>query len=84
MTDETIEILHNETCPICAREVAAYDKLARKHGVNFQIDGLSEAAGWGLDEDTAARVFRVRKGGQVYEGVAAFRVLACRRSLRRG
>ena len=68
-------ILHNDTCPICAREVAAYDRLARANGVDFTVDGLDRAGEWGLDEDTAARVFRVRHKGELYEGVEAFRVL---------
>ena len=69
------KILHNDTCPICAREVASYAALARKNGVAFDVDGLSDAREWGLDEDTAAQVFRVQHEGQTYEGVAAFRVL---------
>lgn len=75
MTEHTTKILHNDTCPICAREVASYDRLARKSGVTFQLDGLDRAHDWGLDEDTAARVFRVQHNGQTFEGVAAFRVL---------
>ena len=69
------QILHNDTCPICAREVASYETLARKNGITFEVDGLGQAGDWGLDEDTAAQVFRVRHEGETYEGVAAFRVL---------
>ena len=69
------QILHNDTCPICAREVASYEQLARKNGLYFDVDGLDKACDWGLDEDSAAKVFRVRHDGQIYEGVAAFRVL---------
>lgn len=69
------KILHNDTCPICSREVTAYQTLAAKNGVTFELDGLSDAGEWGLDEDTAAQVFRVEHEGQTYEGVAAFRVL---------
>ena len=36
---------------------------------------MDKAGDWGLDEDSAAKVFRVRHDGQIYEGVAAFRVL---------
>lgn len=70
-----IKILHNDTCPICAREVASYDALARKHGTTFQIDGLDKAAEWGLTENEAAQVFRVQKDGQTLDGVAAFRAV---------
>lgn len=75
MTDTATKILHNDTCPICSREVASYTSLAAKNGVTFEVDGLSDAGAWGLDEDTAAQVFRVQKDGVTYEGVAAFRVL---------
>lgn len=68
-------ILHNDTCPICAREVAAYDDLAARNGVSFTVDGLDDASEWGLDRDTAAQVFRVEQDGVIYDGVAAFRVL---------
>jgi len=69
------KILHNDTCPICSREVASYTALARANGVEFDVDGLEQAGDWGLDEDTAAQVFRVQKDGVTYEGVEAFRVL---------
>lgn len=69
------KILHNDTCPICSREVASYEALARKNGITFEVDGLQQAADWGLDEHTAAQVFRVRQNGETFEGVEAFRVL---------
>ncbi len=75
MSNPMTKILHNDTCPICSREVASYEKLARKNGVTFEVDGLDQAGAWGLDEDTAAQVFRVQHNGQTFEGVAAFRVL---------
>jgi predicted DCC family thiol-disulfide oxidoreductase YuxK len=70
-----IKILHNDTCPICSREVASYVALARDNDIEFTVDGLDNAGAWGLDEDTAAQVFRVQKDGVTYEGFAAFRVL---------
>ena len=76
MTQEThIEILHNDTCPICSREVAGYERLAKHHEVALKVDGLGDAAAWGIDPDSAARTFRVRVGGETLEGLAAFRAL---------
>lgn len=75
MTQQATKILHNDTCPICAREVSHLEAQARKNGITFDVDGLNKAGDWGLDEDTAAQVFRVEMNGQVYEGVAAFRAL---------
>ena len=69
------KILHNDTCPVCSREVAAYAAQAKRNGITFTVDGLSQAGEWGLDADTAAQVFRVQHEGETYEGVAAFRVL---------
>ncbi|MEL6958533.1 MAG: DUF393 domain-containing protein [Pseudomonadota bacterium] len=69
------KILHNETCPICAREVRAYSRLADKAGVTLTVDGLDDAGAWGVSRDEAARVFRLEEGGVRYEGMDAFRVL---------
>ena len=73
-----LRVLHNDTCPICSREVAAYDRLAQKTGVDLDIDGLDAAPDWGLDRDTAARSFRVEQNGQRHEGLDAFRLLWAR------
>ncbi|MCM2561518.1 DUF393 domain-containing protein [Lutimaribacter sp. EGI FJ00015] len=73
-----LRVLHNDTCPICSREVAAYDRLARKSGLELEIDGLDAALGWGLDRDSAAQSFRVEQDGQRHEGLDAFRLLWAR------
>jgi predicted DCC family thiol-disulfide oxidoreductase YuxK len=73
-----LRVLHNDTCPICSREVAGYDRLARKTGVALDIHGLDAAPGWGLDRDTAAQSFRVEWAGERHEGLDAFRVLWAR------
>jgi predicted DCC family thiol-disulfide oxidoreductase YuxK len=70
-----IKLLHNDTCPICAREVAAYARQADRAGVALHIDGLDRAADWNLDPDRAARSFRVEQDGQRLEGLDAFRLL---------
>jgi len=70
-----LRILHNDTCPICSREVAAYARQADRAGVALHIDGLDRAPDWALDPDSAARSFRVDHQGQRYEGLDAFRLL---------
>ncbi len=70
-----MKVLHNDTCPICAREVAAYARQADRAGVTLRIDGLEQAAEWSLTPDSAARSFRVEQDGQRHEGLDAFRLL---------
>jgi predicted DCC family thiol-disulfide oxidoreductase YuxK len=72
------KLLHNDTCPICSREVAAYARQAEHAGVALEIDGLDAAADWGLDRDAAARTFRVQQNGRIVEGLDAFRLLWAR------
>jgi predicted DCC family thiol-disulfide oxidoreductase YuxK len=69
------KVLHNDTCPICSREVAAYARQAERAGVTLEIDGLDAAPDWGLDRDAAARTFRVEQDGRIHEGLDAFRLL---------
>ena len=42
-----LRILHNETCPICAREVGVYRRHAARAGVDMQVDGLAQAPQFG-------------------------------------
>ncbi|MFD1509790.1 thiol-disulfide oxidoreductase DCC family protein [Lacimonas salitolerans] len=72
---EKLRILHNDTCPICSREVASYARIADRTGLPLQIDGLEAAPDWGLDRDTAAQSFRVELNGARLEGLDAFRAL---------
>ena len=73
-------VIHNETCPICAREVAHYGAHAEKNGVDLEIQGLDgEArARWGLSPEEAARRFHVEENGKLYSGLEAFQVLWAR------
>lgn len=70
-----LRILHNETCPICAREVGVYRRHAARAGVDMQVDGLAQAPQWGLEPDRAAQSFHAEVDGLRLEGVAAFRAL---------
>ena len=45
------KILHNDTCPICSREVAGYARQAGRAGVALEIDGLDAAPDWGGDPE---------------------------------
>ena len=74
MTEET-RVLYNDTCPLCAREVAHYRRLAEGCALPVAFDPLARAADWGLTEDEAARAFHVRRGGETLAGLAAFRAL---------
>jgi predicted DCC family thiol-disulfide oxidoreductase YuxK len=71
-------VLHNDTCPTCSREVAAYARQAERAGVALEIDGLDAAPAWGLDRDAAAQTFRVEQDGRIHEGLDAFRLLWAR------
>ncbi len=72
------KVLHNDTCPICSREVAAYARQAERAGITLEIDGLDAAPNWGLDRDAAAQTFRVEQDGRIHEGLDAFRILWAR------
>jgi predicted DCC family thiol-disulfide oxidoreductase YuxK len=72
------KVLHNDTCPICSREVAGYARLAERAGVTLEIDGLDAAPAWGLDRNAAAQTFRVEQDCRVHEGLDAFRLLWAR------
>ena len=76
----TLCILYNGDCPICAREIALYRRLATRHGADIAFEDLGEAdlALWGLNADTARRRLHARDAGRVLHGMAAFRALwAC-------
>lgn len=72
-----VTIIHNDRCPICAREVAGYARAADRAGVALDIQGLDgEARHWaGLDRDAAARRFHVIRDGQLLSGLDAFLVI---------
>jgi predicted DCC family thiol-disulfide oxidoreductase YuxK len=77
MKDQT-EVLYNDTCPICSREVDHYVKLSEKHALPIRYDGLTDPAtlaDWGITPEDAARRFHVRKNGLTYGGIPAFVVL---------
>lgn len=75
MTEMTV--IYNDTCPICAREVAGYKRMAAREDLPIGFSGLSEGdyARHGLTEADAARRLHVLKDGRLISGVEAFAVL---------
>lgn len=66
-------VLYNDTCPICAREIAHYDRLARQNGLPLDFAPLSSDAGaWGLAPDSAARRLHAQQGDRRLDGIDAF------------
>lgn len=77
MSDET-EVLYNASCPVCSREVNHYARLSRDAALPITYDDLGDAeklTDWGVSADDAAKRLHVRKGGQIFAGLAAFIVL---------
>ncbi len=73
MTDKpAAEILYNETCPVCAAEIAHYRAHAEARALPLAFLPLSEAARFGLSEEAAARRLHVLKEGRLLSGVPAF------------
>lgn len=73
-------ILYNGGCPICAREIAHYRRLALRLGADIAFEdlGKTDLALWGLNPDTARRRLHARDAGRVLHGLAAFRALWAR------
>lgn len=76
-SDMTLTIIHNDTCPICSREVAQYAKAAERAGIALDIQGLDGKARHraGLDRDEAARRFHVIRNNELLSGLDAFIVV---------
>ncbi len=76
----TLRILYNGACPICAREIAHYRRLAERSGADLCFDDLNAAdlAAWGLTADTARRRLHARDGAFRLAGMPAFRALWAR------
>lgn len=72
-----ITVIYNDTCPICAREVAGYRRAARRHGLPIAFRGLSEGdlQRYGLTTSRAAKRFHVVENGRIVDGVDAFALL---------
>ena len=66
-----LEVLYNDDCPICSREIKHYAGLSGDDVTFVKITEQS-AADWGLTEEQAAKQIHARSGGNVTVGVDAF------------
>lgn len=73
--DPPLDVLYNDTCPVCRFEIGHYAKAAGRQGLPLRFDPLDRAEGWGLTRDQAARRLHVRRGGEMLSGLAAFRAI---------
>lgn len=66
-------VIYNDTCPICAREVASYKRMTASDPA-IAYRGLSEGelGRYGITKRAAARRFHVLKDGALHDGVPAF------------
>ncbi|MGC9417455.1 MAG: thiol-disulfide oxidoreductase DCC family protein [Rhodovulum sp.] len=74
---ETSEVIYNGACPVCAREIAGYRRMAEAEGAAVRFTDLNDAdlAHLGLSADDAARRLHVVRDGQVIAGFPAFLAL---------
>ncbi len=74
---EEMTVIYNDTCPICAREVAGYRRMTKGRGLDITYAGLSDAdmARFGLTRRQAARRLHVLEDGRMHDGVAAFALI---------
>ena len=66
-----LEVLYNDDCPICRREINHYAGLSGDDVTFVKITEQS-AADWGLTEEQAAKQIHARSDGNVTVGVDAF------------
>lgn len=74
---DRLTVIYNDTCPICAREVAQYKRLTSRHDLDIAYEGLSEGdlARYGLSQRDAARRLHVVRDGCRVDGVDAFALI---------
>jgi predicted DCC family thiol-disulfide oxidoreductase YuxK len=75
--DDSLRVLYNGSCPICSKEIEHYQRYSEGEGLPIAYDDLMTEAreGWTIDENSAAKALRVRRGDQVLVGVDAFLAL---------
>ena len=66
-----LEVLYNDDCPICRREIKHYAGLSGD-AVKFVKITEQSAADWGLTPDQATQQIHARSDGKVSVGVDAF------------
>ncbi|MEO0989952.1 MAG: DUF393 domain-containing protein [Pseudomonadota bacterium] len=75
--EQKTTVIYNAECPICSREIQAYERYAEARALPLGFDALDRGAldAFGIDRDTAARRLHVLKDGEVLSGVPAFAAL---------
>lgn len=66
-----LEVLYNDDCPICRREIMHYAGMSDDDVAYIKIT-KETASDWGLTEDQAAQQIHARSDGNVTVGVDAF------------
>lgn len=76
MTNE-ITVIYNQTCPICSREVGAYQRYAERNDLPIDFAALDApvVGEQGLSADDAARRLHVVRDGVLLSGTEAFLAL---------
>ena len=76
-SNDSLRVLYNGSCPICSKEIEHYQRYSEGEGLPIAYDDLMTEAreSWTIDEDSAAKALRVRRGDQVLVGVDAFLAL---------
>lgn len=71
---EQIDVIYNDTCPICSREVNLYKSVT---GQEVTYHGLSECdlERFNLTPEQAAREFHVLHQGELISGLDAFALI---------
>lgn len=74
---EPLTVIYNQTCPICSREVGAYQRYAAGQDLPIAFADLEDPilAAQGLTPDDAARRLHVLRDGQLLAGTDAFLAL---------
>ena len=66
-----LEVLYNDSCPICRREISHYAGLSNNN-VEFVKITEDTVRDWGLTEDQAAQQIHARLDGKMTAGIDAF------------
>ncbi|MGX9356095.1 thiol-disulfide oxidoreductase DCC family protein [Roseobacteraceae bacterium S113] len=71
---EKLDVIYNDTCPICSREVDMY-KGATDEAVIYHGLSHCDLSRFGLTPEQSAREFHVLHKGELVSGLAAFALL---------
>ena len=71
---QDMTVIYNGECPICSREIDAYQRYSTAHALPLKYTDLTQTdlTALGLTPDQAARKLHVLKDGDVLTGIDAF------------